>query len=64
MKKKGRDFFKSRKREPERVITGIQDNYPFEEALKIGCFSYTEKRPYDYNRTHRRAGGSPESASR
>ncbi len=33
--KKGRDFFKSRKREPEQVITGVQDNYPFEEALKI-----------------------------
>jgi len=33
--KKGRDFFKSRKREPESVITGIKDNYPFEEALKI-----------------------------
>jgi len=33
--KKGRDFFRSRKREPENIITGIQDNFPFEEALKI-----------------------------
>jgi F-type H+-transporting ATPase subunit gamma len=33
--KKGRDFFRSRKREPESVITGIPDNFPFDEALKI-----------------------------
>jgi F-type H+-transporting ATPase subunit gamma len=33
--KKGRDFFRSRKREPENIITGIPDNFPFEEALKI-----------------------------
>ena len=33
--KKGRDFFKSRKRELAKVSTGIQDAYPFEEALKI-----------------------------
>jgi F-type H+-transporting ATPase subunit gamma len=33
--KKGRDFFRSRKREPEKVITGIQDNVPFEDSLKI-----------------------------
>ena len=32
--KKGRDFFRSRKREPQNVITGVPDNYPFEEALK------------------------------
>ncbi|HSA58797.1 MAG TPA: ATP synthase F1 subunit gamma [bacterium] len=33
--KKGRDFFRSRKREPQNIITGIQDNYPFDEAMKI-----------------------------
>jgi F-type H+-transporting ATPase subunit gamma len=33
--KKGRDFFRSRKREPQNIVTGVPDNYPFEEALKI-----------------------------
>jgi len=33
--KKGRDFLRSRKREPQNIITGIPDNYPFEESLKI-----------------------------
>ncbi len=33
--KKGRDFLRSRKREPQNIITGILDQHPFEESLKI-----------------------------
>ncbi|MBI3541222.1 MAG: ATP synthase F1 subunit gamma [Deltaproteobacteria bacterium] len=33
--KKGRDFFRSRKREPDQLVTGIPENFPFDQALTM-----------------------------
>ncbi len=33
--RKGRDFFRARKREPNKLITGLPEAIPFEETLKI-----------------------------
>ncbi len=33
--RKGRDFFRSRHREPDQLISGIQESLPFDEALRM-----------------------------
>lgn len=33
--RKGRDFFRSRRREPQQVLTGIADGFTFDQALKM-----------------------------
>lgn len=33
--RRGRDFFRSRRREPDQLVTGIPETMPFEEALRL-----------------------------